>query len=74
MTDGIKPELQKPPEGLAEDLHNLYYRIEEDGFDYTMARYSDWSEIKSSTFHTKLAAYLKARRELLKTLMLEPYR
>lgn len=65
------PEMQNPPEGLAESLQTLYYKIDDEGFDYAMAHYSNWREIKDKNFHAKLDAYCKARKELLEVLMLD---
>lgn len=45
-------------------FEEVYYRIDEEGFDYCFDGYSDWSEINDDEFHRLRKAYLLAKEEL----------
>jgi len=43
---------------------NIFYRIDEEGFDYCMRHYSDWKEINDKKFHELRLKYIQAQKEL----------
>ena len=47
------------------DHEEILSRIENEGFDYAFAHYSDFSEIKDKEFHNLRKNFLKARKELV---------
>lgn len=51
------------------DIENLNEAIMQDGFDYAMTDYSDWSEIKDAEFKRFLKKFSVAREELMDYLI-----
>ena len=49
-----------------QDLSDVQYRIENEGFDYCFRCYSNFEEINDEKFHELRKAYIKAAKELEK--------
>jgi hypothetical protein len=47
-----------------QDLSDVQYRIENEGFDYCFRCYSNFEEINDEKFHELRKAYIKAAKEL----------
>ena len=49
-----------------ENWKSLWYRINEEGIDYTFNCYSNWNEIKDEYFHKLRNDYLNASKNMKK--------
>ena len=49
---------------MKENLSDVQYRMDEEGFDYCFRCYSDFEEIEDPRFHELRLAYIKAAEEL----------
>jgi len=47
-----------------EEIQNLIYKIEEEGFEYAIRHYSSWKGIDDEEFHELRNSYIRAAEEL----------
>ena len=55
------------------DLEEIQSIIDNEGFDYTFAHYSNFNDIKDKEYHELKKKFLDSRAELGKYLKLEDY-
>ena len=46
------------------NMKDVLYTVEDEGLDYAMCNYSDWSDIKDTKFHELRNTFLNAKNEL----------